>query len=533
MHPLRITVGITSLLAAWTLAAGGRAEKIDDPAQAPAKPALPAGERVRDPEDADPEGTVPRRAPPRAPAAAAAAGFKGSLSGLFSTQLSFDTRLNDGREHAAEWRNSLYLKVAVEPASWLRAVVGGRFRHFTAVERNESDAPFLLFNGERPRHFFEGDLWEAHLDLYLPGGIDLRIGNQIFHWGSADFLSPTDVLNPPDLRFGIYGEPDEYKLPVFAASATWRGRSVNVTGAWIPVVTPGRAFLFGHDFGLLQPRAYFAFPDLRPVLPDPLSDGLQRLMFDGSVPSRSFANSQGGVRIWGHGRGIDWGLTYAASYEPFPAVTFDRDLGAAMAAALGPAPDLPRAAALAAQAVQRAAGGEPAALASYQRRQVMGFDLTVPIGPLLGRLDAAYSPEQTVYLLAGEGPLLAPVRRPAVTYTAGLEYRHEEDFFILVQWIHLITVTRPGDTLFLLKPNVLAIFFDVRYRILEGDLEFAVSGLGGVSQGDWMLTATVAYKLTGKLTLLAGASFFEGSKEGPGGYFDGNDFVFVRLRVGF
>src|SRR5207237_9723551 len=92
--------------------------------------------------------------------------------------------------------------------------------------------------------------------------------------------------------------------------------------------------------------------------------------------------------------------------------------------------------------LQRSAGG-PATFAAYQRRQVMGFDVTAPAGPLILRLDAAYSPEQTVYVT--DGTTVAPVRRPAVTYTAAVEYRYEERFFALVQWLHLVTVTRPDD----------------------------------------------------------------------------------------
>jgi hypothetical protein len=279
----------------------------DEPDEARPSPAKPksgkpsAGEKIRDPEDTE-EATAP---PPRP--ARDRGGLRGSLSGYFYTQLNVDTRLNDGREFAAEWHNVFFLKLALEPTDKIRAVVSGRFHHFSAVERNESDAPFLIFNGDHPRHFFEADLWEAYVDFYLPGKVDLRVGNQLFHWGSADLFSPTDVLNPLDARWGVLGEADELKIPVFAVSATWRGPGVNVTGAWVPFVVPMRAFLVGSDFGLLQPRAYFNFPDLRPLFPDPLLDALQKAAFEGSVPSRSFANSQGGVRFWGTARGIDWG----------------------------------------------------------------------------------------------------------------------------------------------------------------------------------------------------------------------------------
>jgi hypothetical protein len=488
--------------------------------------AVSAQERVRDPEDqeeAEPAKTAAKPVPPS---------VVGSISGHYYTQLAVDTRLDGGRELAAEWRNQLYLKVALEPSTRMRATVGGRFRHFTAVERSEG-ATFLLVNGDRPRHFFEADLWEAYLDLYLPGKVDLRIGNQLFHWGAADFLSPTDVLNPFDARWGPLVETDEFKIPVFAVSATWRGPGVNVTGAWIPFVVPVRAFLFGHDFALLPPRGPFPLPDLRALLSDPLSDALQRAAFEGSVPSRSFASSQGGLRVWGNAGRIDFGVSYFAGYEPYPAVSLDPDLGRAFGLAFAQSPDLPGAAALFARVAQRAAAGETVVSATYERRQVMGFDVTAPLGPLLARLDAAYAPLQTVLATVGSEPILTPVRRPAVTYSAGLEYRYEDKLFVLAQWLHLITVVRPGDKLFLLRPNYQAIYFDVRYRLLDGDLELAASGFGGVSQGDVVVSASVSYRITGRLRLTVGASIFEGSRDGPGGFWDANDFVFARLRIAF
>jgi len=463
-------------------------------------------------------------------------GPRASFSGAFFTQLAVDTKLNDGREHAAEWRNELFLKAAIEPSPKLRAVLSGRFRHFTAVERNEGDSPYLLFNGERPRHFYEADLWEAYVDVSLPGKVDLRIGNQLFHWGAADFGSPTDVLNPPDLRFPFLSDADSMKLPVFAFSATWRGPSVNATAAYIPFVVPGRAFLVGHDFGLLQPRAYFNAPDVRPLLGDPLSDALQRASFEGAVPSRSLANGQAGVRLFGQAGRVDWGVSYFAGYEPFATPTLDPALGRALAGALGANPDLPRAAAIAASLGQRVLAGESVVTSEFQRRQVMGFDLTAPAGPFLLRLDAGYMPLQTTFVTrrGDDGAdVIAAVRRPAITYSAGVEWRKDEDLFVQVQWVHQVTVTRPEDQLFVVKPNVLALLVLARATFLDGDLDITLSLLAGVSQRDAVFGGRVLYKLGKRWSLSAGAMFFQGEKTGPGGLFDVNDYVFVRLGLSF
>jgi hypothetical protein len=118
-----------------------------------------------------------------------------------------------------------------------------------------------------------------------------------------------------------------------------------------------------------------------------------------------------------------------------------------------------------------------------------------------------------------------------VTYAAALEYRYEEDLFVLAQWVHLVTATRPSDRLFLVQPNVQAIFFNLRWRLLDGDLELELTGLGGVSQGDFVLTGTAAYRVTSRVQIMGGISIFQGAKEGPGGYWDANDLAFVRVRI--
>jgi hypothetical protein len=225
-------------------------------------------------------------------------------------------------------------------------------------------------------------------------------------------------------------------------------------------------------------------------------------------------------------------VSYFAGYEPYPSVNLGPDLGKALGIALGSNPDLPRAAAAAANAAVRLAAGDSVFQATYNRRHVAGFDLTVPTGPLLWRLDAGFSPEQTLYVTDASGAFV-PVRRPTATYVVGLEYRYEEKFFLLAQWFHQITVTEPGDALFLVSPNFILLLLDVRYRLLDGDLELDLVAMDGVSQGDFVLTASVGYRVRPKLQLVAGISLFQGSKRGLGGYFDANDFVFVRFRADF
>lgn len=63
---------------------------------------------------------------------------------------------------------------------------------------------------------------EAHASLAL-GAIEIKFGRLIEPWGSADFLSSIDMLNPRDLREPGDVELEDLRLPVLATRVAWSG----------------------------------------------------------------------------------------------------------------------------------------------------------------------------------------------------------------------------------------------------------------------------------------------------------------------
>jgi hypothetical protein len=57
---------------------------------------------------------------------------------------------------------------------------------------------------------------EYYLDLHLQH-VDFRLGQQFIFWGAADWVNPTDVINPWDFA-NMSGEIEDYRLPVMALS---------------------------------------------------------------------------------------------------------------------------------------------------------------------------------------------------------------------------------------------------------------------------------------------------------------------------
>lgn len=85
-------------------------------------------------------------------------------------------------------------------------------------------------------------LGEAYLDMSL-GPVDVRLGNQLINWGTADGINPTSVANPRDLLsvtdLGIAGAP----VPAVAATYYF-GSASAVTGVlildFVPATVPGQ-----------------------------------------------------------------------------------------------------------------------------------------------------------------------------------------------------------------------------------------------------------------------------------------------------
>jgi hypothetical protein len=76
---------------------------------------------------------------------------------------------------------------------------------------------------------------------YEKGGIRLRAGNQLYHWGTADVINPASYFNPYDLRKFIFNSKDnELNISVFSFSAEVFSGSDSLELVLVPFHTPSR-----------------------------------------------------------------------------------------------------------------------------------------------------------------------------------------------------------------------------------------------------------------------------------------------------
>jgi len=144
----------------------------------------------------------------------------------------------------------------------------------------------------------DADVRDAYLS-WRHGPLRINVGRQIFAWGRADRLNPTDVLGARDYRRLVEDEAD---TRLGLASITGR---LELAGGELSLV-------WAPEFRATELPQTFAGPDLRVVRESP------------DATTRQFA-----VRYERFGRSIDWSTSYAEIYDTAPWLSLSVEPGAA------------------------------------------------------------------------------------------------------------------------------------------------------------------------------------------------------------
>ncbi|MBN2282694.1 MAG: hypothetical protein JXO48_02275 [Deltaproteobacteria bacterium] len=97
----------------------------------------------------------------------------------------------------------------------------------TTVSRN------LMISSERSELRFD----ELYVN-YGKANYRLRVGNQIFAWGTADAFNPTSYFNPYDLREFLFKDDDEYRIGVPALSGMLFFEDSTLEVVFVPAHVP-------------------------------------------------------------------------------------------------------------------------------------------------------------------------------------------------------------------------------------------------------------------------------------------------------
>jgi hypothetical protein len=443
----------------------------------------------------------------------------GEVRLLAGVDTGFEPRREDGlSEHVVDgWgRASLVTDVKLSPT--LRAVVEGR-----AFWRGGAEKSL-----ERAKSSFEPSLGEAFLDVYTKW-VDVRVGQQTLAFGANPFFAPSDLLNPRDLRQGfVQLEPEDLKLPVFAARALATVGPLTVTGVWAPFFAPNRYDVFGQDLAALQPPLGVAVPlSVKPSV----EDWLQPRLLETERPGLP---GDLGLRVTGDVGRVKLGGSWVWANEKLPQVTVDPELDALLRAQQR---GEPADTALVLSLQERVRAGESLLTGRYARQHVVAAEASTLVGPAQLDVDVGFSPSRTFY-----GDRLRPLRKPAATWVVGVSQAEESDLFYSVSYTGL-AVPRVGaqELLFLLEPGTARgrehtaflhlLVGDVRYSLLGGRLEVGLRGAFEPIQRSFLVAPRVEWRVSERVHLGLSAEVNGGPSYSPFGYFNRNDQVLASLRV--
>jgi hypothetical protein len=408
----------------------------------------------------------------------------------FSGFLELDKRFVTGGD--STYIDNFYNEFRLEASSY----IGSQLYLFSSIDIRFYDFPTTrtLNDLEERGETFPVDynLWEAYLDVYgfLFDKLDLRIGKQRINWGTADELNPTDNLNPNDFS-NLIEFTD--KLPSWAIKGTWYFGESQLTGIWLPSLSPvllpreGASLFLGQEMAGLPNR--LRLPDQTPV------NSMVAVKFSGLL-----------LEKW------DYSLSYFSGYDDFPILSRME---------LNPNTTRPQSFDMA-----------------FPRMQVFGADLAGELSGIgLWAEAALVLPDKitTTTLIGGASTTTTALDDEAyVKFTAGGDYTFPGGWYVNGQWVHGFDTERGSGQL-----NDY-LFVRLEQTFWRDDLK-AEAG-AALEVADWGrlsdrygfgLFPAITYQAIDNLKVKTGAFLIYGKPSTMFGSWKTLDQVFVRFRVDF
>lgn len=325
---------------------------------------------------------------------------------------------------------------------------------------------------------------EGYLTAHFSSA-DLRLGRQIVAWGRADGINPTDNLTPRDYVVLLPFEDDQ--------------RFGTTAGRLDVFITPEKTL------------TVFATPYFEPHKV-PLSTSESAVVQE--LPSRTFSNTEFGVRLNRAGEGIDWSLSYFHGFNLLPSIRLGE------------------------------AGNSSSLKARYDRVRVFGADFARNFGRFGFRGEFAYVDTQD---RAGSD---ARMLNPSLFFVVGVDRTFFANLNLNVQYFRrqvrrFHSVDRVPDDLVRHFSRESALLTGQRDRTSEGvsfrignkwlhdTLEAEIFGIINVTTRDSFARPQVSYALTDRWKATLGYDWFSGDGDTQFGSQEVNRGAFFETRFSF
>ena len=311
------------------------------------------------------------------------------------------------------------------------------------------------------------DIEEYYLE-YVSQVFDVRVGKQIYNWGKADGINPSDNLSTVDLTDLV----DDRDIGIFSARVNlFLGSNWILETVWSPFFTPLR---------LAPPGTRFSFiPEGSPIRLNPRE-----------LPVTSLANSQYALRLLGFLGPIDLSLIWYDGINDAPVSRLERD-------------------------------GSVTPI--FNKISVLGANVAFNTGKIGWRAEVGYRmtdggrADDFVQYVIGVDRTFADVL-------------FDHDLYVLLQYVGLEVTSKardpqPGGLSQAFTNTAIGLF---RYEFSD-DTELEWRTTINLDKWDHLLEVQFSHKFSDALELVIGGTVFGGDADTFFGQFDENDRVFLRL----
>ena len=240
---------------------------------------------------------------------------------------------------------------------------------------------------------------EAYVD-YFSKKFDIRMGNQIITWGTADAINPTNNINPID--YSDLLDTDGERRGVFSVNTKYYFSNFTLQGIWVPI----------YNSSILPKQNSRWFPELdnHVLLPNGTSIPLSYVFDSTKLPTNGLSSSQFAFKLATVANGWDLSASYYYGFDDLPSykkqINFDPTYTSATVTVL---PEI-------------------------HKLQVYGFDFSKAIGKYGLRGEASYFRTEDP-----EGKI-DYIDDAFFWYVAGIDRNFsnvvgDNNLFVLVQWV--------------------------------------------------------------------------------------------------
>ncbi len=386
--------------------------------------------------------------------------------GTFRLQYAHDTREEPGEDH---WDTRMKLSGGADFNLWKKAKM--RLSAIALYGMAGAEVDFSL----KPEQIYRIPD-EAYI-LQSVWRMDLSLGLQRVKWGANQFLSPTNNVNPLELRGFIDPDTEDIIIPVPMARATlFLTDFIYLEGIYIPWFYESEFHLFETDYALCKDEA------VCPV-------NRNEYIAEEDIPFEE--QWEAGARI----HAIVGDFTLEASYfntrEDFPVYES-----------------------------QLTPGGFDYKYKKYfYRYELYGGGIGWSYKKMALRAEGVYSPERKYTVMRGvhmwnvKGfrPSLQEATSPSYSYAVEAEYSPSRRFFIMGAFQEFKLTDAPPDLLISSETTRVGLLL-FRATTLRQRLELMGGLLYFIEDDDYVVTPRVSYTATDHIKLTAGANILDGPR---------------------